>query len=340
MGTRKFRQLSIEERCEIARRCKAGESVRKIAAALDRQPSSIAREIARNGGSSGYAPSYASQKARARRWKGSKLLRRPELQARVLQLLASGFSPEAVAGHLKRQEGRTVISHETIYRFIQSQIDRNKNYAWRHYLPRAKSKRGLRGRRGGSPALHIERRVPIAQRPAQFADRSVPGHWEGDTIQFSKSGQVVLALLERSTRLIWMHRLPSKSADVVAQSIASLLAPLPPEMRRSITFDNGTEFALHHRLNDELGISTYFCDPYSPWQKGGVENAIGRLRRYLPRRTDLASLPASQIAKVAANYNYVSRKCLGYESPAEAFSKVLQFKCESMASPRYSGHFR
>ena len=335
MGTRKYRHFSIEERCEIARGRDAGQSIRQIAAALDRSASSIARELKRNSGARDYRPSYAGEQAHARRWKGSRLLRKPDLQALVLKLLDRGLSPEAVAGRLALERGKAVISHETIYRFIYAQIARTKNYAWRRYLPRAKTKRGYRGRKGGSSALHILDRVPIAQRPAQFSNRANVGHWEADSMQFSDY-KTLLALHERSSRLIWIQRQPTKEAASVAKSIESFLAPLPKKLRQSITFDNGTEFAHHHVLRKSLGIKTYFCDPYAPWQKGGVENAIGRLRRRLPRRTDLNTVSPTQLQQLAALYNHTPRKCLGYQTPAEVFSKVLHFKCES-TSPHSRG---
>lgn len=185
MGARKYRHFSIEERCEIARRRQAGESIRQVAAALDRSPSSVARELERNSASTAYKPGYAGEQANARRWRGSRLLRQPELQELVLKLLKRGLSPEAIAGRLAFEHGKKLISHESIYRFIYAQIARTKNYAWRRYLPRAKTKRGYRGRKGGSSALHIAGRVPIAQRPAQFSDRANAGHWEADSMQFS-----------------------------------------------------------------------------------------------------------------------------------------------------------
>jgi IS30 family transposase len=331
MGSREYRHFSIEERCEIARHRQAGHSIRQIAAALDREPSSVARELKRNSAKKGYLPSYAGEQAQARRWKGSKLERKPQLQETVLGLLAKGVSPESVAGRLALEQGKKVISHETIYRFIFAQIVRTKDYTWRHYLPRGKAKRGFRGRKGGSSALHIEHRVPIAERP--LLDRSIAGHWEADTMQFAKTGQAILALQERSTRLVWMQRLPSKAAASVAQRIQAALVSLPADLRRSITFDNGTEFAYHYTLRQPLAIQTYFCDPYSPWQKGGVENAIGRIRRRLPRKTDLTAFTASQIQQIATHYNHIPRKCLGYLTPAEAFSKLLHFKCESTPPP-------
>ncbi len=328
MGS-KYGQLSIEERCEIARRRDAGQSIRQMAAGLDRAPSSIARELKRNTGTQGYRPTYAGEQAHARRWRGSKLLRNLELQALVLDLLGRGWSPEQVAGRLSREQGHTVISHETIYRFIAAQIARTKDYSWRWYLPRAKSKRGFRGRRGGSSTLHITDRVPIAQRPAQANNRTNPGHWEADLMLFATYGQALLTLHERSSRLIWILRQPNKSAAPVAKNIQALLAPLPKELRQTITFDNGTEFAYHHSLRQPLGIQTFFCDPYAPWQKGGVENAIGRLRRRLPRKTDLATLPPQRLQHLALLYNHTPRTCLGYQTPAEVFSKALHFKCES-----------
>jgi IS30 family transposase len=328
MGSR-YRHFSIEERCEIARRRDAGQSIRQIAAALDRAPSSVARELERNRGAQGYRPGYASEQAHARRWRGSKLLRQPVLQRLVLERLGCGWSPEEVAGRLSHEQGRSVVSHETIYRFLYAQIARTKDYSWRWYLPRAKSKRGLRARKGGSSALHISQRVPIAQRPAQANDRANPGHWEADLMLFAAYGQALLALHERSSRLIWIQRQPNKAAAPVVRNIRAVLAPLPQRLRQTITFDNGTEFALHYRLRQPLGIQTFFCDPYAPWQKGGVENAIGRLRRRLPRKTDLALLSQEDLQQLALLYNHTPRKCLGYQTPAEVFSKVLHLECES-----------
>jgi IS30 family transposase len=332
---RRYQQFSLEERCTIASRRGAGESVRQIAAALDRSPSSVSRELKRNGGSSAaYKPAYAGEQAKARRWRGSRLLRNRDLQGRVLDWLASGWSPQQVAGRLAREQGHTVISHESIYRFIAAQIARTKNYAWRLYLPRAKSKRGRRGRKGGSSALHIKDRIPIHRRPAAVADRLDPGHWEADLMLFAASGQAVLTVHERSSRLIVIVRQPDKAAAHVAANLEAILASLPNNLRQTITFDNGTEFAFHHILRDNIAIQTFFCDTHAPWQKGGIENAIGRLRRFLPRKTDLATLPPDQIRDLAGRYNHTPRKCLDFKTPAEVFSALLHFECES--TPRLS----
>jgi IS30 family transposase len=323
-----FEHFDLERRCEIARRRQAGQSLREIAAALDCAPSSVSRELKRNAATDGYLPAYAAQQAHARRWRGSKLLRDPSLQTLVLERLGLGWAPQTVATRLAQDHGRR-ISHETIYRFIAAQIARTKDYSWRLYLPRAKSKRGWRGRKGGSPADHIQRRVSLSQRPAAASDRGQSGHWEADLMLFSVYGQAVLALHERTSRLTAFIRQPSKAASPLAQTLHTLLAPLPKRLRRTLTFDNGTEFALHYTLSDQLGIKTFFCDPHAPWQKGGVENAIGRLRRWLPRKTDLSKLPPGRLHDLALLYNHTPRKCLGFRTPAEVFANVLHFKCES-----------
>ena len=326
---RRYVQLSLEDRCTIARLQGEGHAIRQIAANLDRAPSTIAREIKRNRGREvGYKPAYAAQQAQARRWAGSRLEREPDLRRAVLERLALGWSPEQVAGRLARETGRKVISHESIYRFIHAQIARTKDYRWRHYLPRGKSKRGFRGRRGGSPATFIEGRIPLAERPPDAANRATPGHWEADLILFARYGQAVLTLHERSSRIILAARPRSKASAGVARHLQRMFAPIPPPLRRTITFDNGTEFARHHVLH-RLAIKTYFCDPYAPWQKGGIENAIGRMRRFLPRKTDLATLSASRFRQLVSAYNNTPRKCLDFKTPAEVFSQLLHFDCES-----------
>jgi IS30 family transposase len=295
---------------------------------LDCAPSSIARELKRNASAPGYRPAYADEQAQARRWRGSRLLRDPSLQALVLERLAKGWAPQTVASRIAQDQNRH-ISHESIYRFIAAQIARTNDYSWRHYLPRAKSKRGCRGRKGGSPVDHIHRRIPLSERPVAAADRAQAGHWEADLMLFSIYGQAILALHERTSRFTVLVIQPSKAAAPVADTLHHLLAPLPTHLRRTLTFDNGTEFALHHRLTDQLGIKTFFCDPHAPWQKGGVENAIGRLRRWLPRKTNLASLPPDVPIHLMCLYNHTPRKCLGFQTPAEVFAKVLHFKCET-----------
>lgn len=326
----KYKQLDMEERIEIARRRSSGETLRQIATALDRTASSIAREVKRNSAQTGrYHPIYADQQARARRWSGSKLSRDIVLQERVLGLLRQGLSPQMVCGRLQYEQGKAVLSYESIYRFIAAQIARTKDYRWRHYLPNAKSKRGWRGRKGGSSVERIAKRVSIHERDAQVQTRIQAGHWEADLLLFRLYGQAVLALHERTSRLTLLFKQASKAAQPIVDRISEVLSQLPWSLRRSITFDNGTEFAYHHQLKDTLGIHTYFCDPRSPWQKGGVENAIGRIRKLLPRQTNLDTLRDEDLLNISRYYNHMPRKCLNFQTPAEVFLRLLHFKCES-----------
>lgn len=330
---RLYTHLTLEARCQVAYLHATGHSIRQIAATLDRAPSSIARELKRNAArTQSYQPGYADQQARARRWQGSKLDRDPDLRATVLARLQHGWSPQQVAGRLALEHGHPVLSHETIYRFIYAQMARKTEYAWRHYLPRAKAKRGRRSSKNRSPASFITLRRPLAERPPTVADRQTPGHWEADLMLFRLYGQAILTLHERHSRLLLAARPPGKAAAPIAHAMTTLLAPLPPTWRQTVTFDNGTEFAQHHTLH-ALGLETFFCATHSPWQKGGIENAIGRLRRTLPRKTDLATLSDDHFTHLVQAYNNTPRKCLGYQTPAEVFrNHLLHFKCESTSS--------
>jgi IS30 family transposase len=328
MGER-YDQLTLEERCAIAELRRAGRSIRQIAAALDRQPSTISRELKRNSGegprAGPYRPAYAQDQTSARRWSGARLDRDGALRERVLALLAQGWSPEQVVGRLRREEGRTVIGCETIYRFIYAQLKRTNDGAWRHYLPRAKARRGRRRKRGGSPALLIKQRVPVQERAPEAGDRRQAGHWEADFMLFARYNQSVLVLHERSSRLTALVKTHTRKAEPTAAVLAQLLEPIPAKLKLSLTFDNGTEFAEHHRLP----IPTFFCDPHAPWQKGGVENAVGRVRRWLPRRANLENLTPDDVLAAARAYNHTPRKCLDFQTPAEVFSTALHFKWES-----------
>ena len=334
---RSYRHFTLEERCTIARLREDGQSCRKIAAVLDRAPSSISREIARNtgaGSSADYKPAYADDIAWSRRWRGSRLERDDDLRALVLHLLASSWSPEQIAGRLKLENSPKTISHESIYRFIYAQIRRTKDYRWRAFLPRAKSKRGLYLPRH-SPLKAIKNRVSIHQRPKSVMTRKRFGHWEADLLHPRKSGPAILVASERKSRYTLLAKLNSKQAGPVADQLAKWFNPLPCSRKKSVTQDNGTEFANHHKLN-EINIQTYFCDPHKPWQKGSVENTNGRIRRFIPRGTDPDTFSNDDIERLANLLNNTPRKCLGFKTPAEIFSgpnQPLHFKCESTSPP-------
>ena len=323
-----YGQLRLEERVEIYRLHSGGKSQNEIAAALGRSASTVSRELRRNARPSkawagGYEPVRAQRLAeRRRRWDGRfKLARQPDLRDCVGKALAMGHSPEQIAGRLAREHGRHVISHESIYRFVYHR-SAQKDW-WHRLLPRHKSRRGRRRRPGGSPASFIQQRRPLAERPAAAEGRREPGHWEADFMLFSKYGQGLLVLHERQTRFSMVSHPADRKAVRTAAAIARQLRRLPKAVRKTLSFDNGTEFAEHHRLHRPLGVQTFFCDPHSPWQKGGVENTIGRLRRSLPRKTDLQLVGPDELQRLAKRLNDTPRKCLDFRTPAEAFSKLI-----------------
>jgi IS30 family transposase len=327
---RGYQQLSFEERCEISRLREDGKSIRQIAAALDREPSTIARELKRNASAQArYKPDYAQQQAKARHWSGRQLERDAALRDAVLGRLAAGCSPEQVSARMAQEAHHHIISPESIYRFIHAQIRRTNDYGWRRFLPRGKSKRGRRPKGGGSMVNLIQNRQPIHLRPEQATDRRSPGHWEADFMLFSAYGQALLVIHERQSRIIFVARPPNRKADTTAQLLTDCLKTLPPPLRSTLTLDNGPEFARHHQLA-QIGVQTFFCDTHSPWQKGGVENAIGRLRRFLPRKTNLDLISPDDVDLLARRYNNTPRKCLGFKTPAEAFhNQLLHLVCES-----------
>jgi len=322
-----YGQLSLEERVEIYRLHAGGKSQTEIASALGRAPSTISRELGRNSRptkvwSGGYEPVRAQRLAeRRRQWDGRfKLARQPDLRKSVGKSLAMGHSPEQIAGRLARQHGRVIISHESIYRFIYHRAAQKD--PWHRLLPRQKRRRGHHRRRGGSIASLIKQRCPVAECPAEVEGRETPGHWEADFMLFARCGQGVLVLHERQTRFSMVQRPVDRKAVRTARTITRQLDKLPQAMRQTISFDNGNEFAEHHRLHETLGVQTFFCDPHSPWQKGGVENSIGRLRRSLPRKTDLNLITAAALQRHVQRLNDTPRKCLDFQTPAEAFSKL------------------
>jgi transposase, IS30 family len=329
MGTN-YEQLSLEERCTIAYLQASGQSIRQIAANLDRSASTISRELKRNMGTHvGYKPDYAAEQAWARRWRGSRLVRQPELQKLVLNRLAMGrWSPEQIAARLAREQSNLRISHESIYRFIYAEIARTNDYRWRHLLPRGKSKRGWR-RRTYHPMEHIRARVSIDKRPIYIERRKQLGHWETDLLHPRKSGPAVLVTVERASRFTLLAKQPGKQARPIVKQLSSWFSPLPPSLRRTLTQDNGPEFFLHHLLNP-MGLRTFFCDPHKPWQKGTVENTNGRLRRFIPLGTDPDSFSDRDLQGLARLLNNTPRKCLGFKTPAEVFyAQPLHFECES-----------
>ena len=329
-----YSQLELTERIEIYRLHAGGKSLRAIAAVLRRSASTISRELRRNAKPTkvwrdGYEPVRAQRLAeRRRRWDGRfKLMRQPDLCALVRDRLAMGWSPEQIAGRLTREQASARISHESIYRFIYHR-SASKDY-WHRLLPRAKHRRGRLGRQGGSPVDHISRRRSLSERPAEAADRRTAGHWEADFALFSRYGHSVLALHERSSRMTLLRRTANRRAELTVVAIAEQLAPLDPALRRSISFDNGTEFASTTALPTNSAsppssaiLTARGKKPAPAKAGGGIENAIGRMRRILPRRTNLDTISNHLILVAAERLNHTPRKCLDFQTPAEVFSKL------------------
>lgn len=328
----KYDQLNESERYQLSYLLKEGKSLREIGAIMARAPSTISREVRRNSNKKHeYVASYAEIRTLGRRWRGSKLERDEELREAVLSKLKLTWSPEQVSCRLLKEGGEKRISPESIYRFIAGQIRRTKDYSWRNYLPQKKSKRGHRGSKAA--VLSIKDRVSISERPEKVNKRVEVGHWEADLMLFGTKGQSILTLHERSTMLTILFKNKSKHSKLIAAQMCSFFKALPPQLARSVTFDNGTEFYQHHRLN-ELGIKTYFCDIRSPWQKGSIENTIGRIRRVLHQKFNLSNLSNFSLNNFVRNFNQIPRKRLNFFTPAEIFYKhLLHFKCESTFPP-------
>jgi transposase, IS30 family len=325
MGKRSYEQLSLAERIEIYRLHADGKSLRFIAGALERNVATVSRELKRNSKPSkkwtdGYDPQRAQELMQRRHARGRahKLERLPELRQEVFERLAEGWSPEQIAGRLAQGPVRQRISYESIYRYIYWRTWSFKETLHR-LLPRQKGRRGKRQNNGRWSRESILDRVSIHERPPVVAERARSGDWEADLMAFSKPGQFLLVAHERRSRRTLLMRQETRTAQAVADNLTAMVAAMPPHACRSMTFDNGTEFSKHYLLVRRFGITTWFCDTHSPWQKGGIENAIGRLRRHLPRKTDLDALPQHSLAHVLQRHNDTPRKCLAFKTPNEVF---------------------
>jgi IS30 family transposase len=320
--------LTLAEREHISRGIVAGDSIRSIARSVGRAPSTVSREIQRNGGRRQYRANRADQMAwdRAQRPKPCKLVINPALARLVAKKLQQLWSPEQIAGWLKcaypDDEGNQV-SHETIYRslFIQTRGALKKEL-----LQHLRSKRGMRRSRHktlkGAGLGQITNTVSIRERPASVEDRAVPGHWEGDLLMGSNNSYIA-TLVERHTRYVMLAKVPSKDTETVINALIKHAHKLPRELYKSLTWDRGKEMADHQRFTLATDIKVYFCDPQSPWQRGSNENTNGLLRQYFPKGTDLSVHSQARLNAVARQLNERPRKTLGYQTPAERFNACV-----------------
>ncbi len=321
-----YGQLSQKERLMIFHYKHIGYSLRHIAMCLGRSASTIGREITRNSKPNNhwkgdYCPVRA-QKLTARRRQIDKsrfkLVRQPDLQVTVRKRLAMGWSPKQISGRLALLHGAPVISHESIYRYIYYRREQ-KDYLCR-FLAKAHSRRRRRSKRP-KPIISIPWRTSLSERPEHINTRKQTGHWEVDMMQFSKPTHSLLMLCERKSRFIKTSIHSDKKAITIKNALIKQLEQVPVPMRQSMTFDNGSEFWLHNDVAKLFNLKTYFCDPYSPWQKGSVENAIGRLRRYLPRKVNISQLCSLKLERIINDYNNTPRQCLDFQTPLEVYSK-------------------
>jgi len=303
-----------------------GQGVREIAAWLGRSPSTVSREIARNGGRERYHSVRAEQRAQycARRPRASKLSQRPGLLAAVEAGLEEFWSPEQISARLRQDhpdDEEMRISHETIYRSLYVQSRGELRWQLSKKLRTGRRTRRAQGRveaRG-----RISEMVPIAQRPPEVDERRVPGHWEGDLLVGAGGRSAVVTLVERQTRFVLLAALEDQTTLHVTDVLAERIAQLPAHVARTLTWDQGREMAAHKRFTSQTGIEVYFCDPHSPWQRGSNENTNGLLRQYLPKGTDLSVHTQDDLDQIAASLNGRPRQTLGWMTPAEKMAELL-----------------
>nr|WP_184539382.1 IS30 family transposase [Micromonospora polyrhachis] len=323
--------MSVDDRILIADLRREGRSLRSIAAEVGRDPSTISRELRRNAhpGTGDYRPHAAQARAEQRRPrpKTGKLAANPRLRQAVQDGLDRKWSPEQIVQRLRRdfpdQPGMHV-THETIYQALYVQGRGELRRELTRALRTGRAVRRPRRQPGQRQPRFTAPMVMISDRPAEADDRAVPGHWEGDLIIGKDSASAIGTLVERATRYVLLvHLGRGRTAERVRDALQATVATLPAHLKRSLTWDQGTEMALHHQFSTAADIPVYFCDPHSPWQRGSNENTNGLLRQYFPKGTDLAVHAPEHLAAVAAELNGRPRKTLGWDTPAERIAKLL-----------------
>lgn len=320
--------LSLAEREEISRSLAAGHPIRRIAQLLGRAPSTISREICRNGGRASYRANCADDAAwkRAQRPKTCKLVDNPALAEIVATKLQLQWAPEQIAGWLKHTfpgDEDFQVSHETIYRslFIQARGALKKELLAHLRRPRI-MRRSRHHTQKTDNHGRIKDTVSISERPAIVEDRAVPGHWEGDLLFGDRNSQIA-TLVERQTRYVMLVKVASKDTETVIDALIDNARELPQELYQSLTWDRGKELADHKRFTLATDIDVYFCDPHSPWQRGSNENTNGLLRQYFPKGVDDSAYSQAQLNEVARKLNERPKKTLEYQTPAERFSQLV-----------------
>lgn len=314
-----YKRLTSEERDRIAVLRARKWPWRQIGKRLRRPHTTLLREWGRNKKRGHYGPHTAQGRAEERQRTSH---RRPRLGGSIRQeevegMLMKGWSPEIVAGRINLKAKERVISHEAIYQWIYAQASQLVEY-----LPRRHSRRRAKGFRRAKRVL-IPQRIPVDQRPALANERRQAGHWESDLI-IGRGRAAIQSSVERVSRKTYLRRIPNKTAAETRGALHGTLSPLPLQLRRSVTYDNGTENAEHHRLNESLpGLRSFFCEVYRSWEKGSIENRNGLVRRFLPKATKFEDLTVAQIQSIEDWINDRPMKCLGFKTPNEVFTSWL-----------------
>ena len=326
---RSQRALTRGDREEISRGLAAGLSQRQIAARIGRTPSTVSREISKNGGTAQYRSGEADEKAwdRARRPKKCLLATNRKLRAVVAHKLQAQWSPQQISGWLKTQFPKNPelkISHEAIYQtlFVQTRGALKKEL--QHHLRSGRVLRHARtATRKGQTRYRIVDAVSISDRPPAIEDRTVPGHWEGDLLCGARNSQIA-TLVERKSRFTLLVKVPRRDALTVAKAMSKQIRSLPAKLRKSVTLDRGPEFAAHKTFSVRAKVKVYFCDPQSPWQRGTNENTNRLLRQYFPDGMDLSQFSQADLNRIAMRLNQRPRKTLHYKTPASTLNEVLR----------------
>ncbi len=324
-------KITSEERDRIACWHAAGVSNKEIGRRLKRDVSSIGRELKRNQHRGDYS-ALAAQKISQRRNQLSRkrnALKDPAIYGYVVEKLRTGWSPEQIAGRLKKTQKKTVVCHETIYRYIYTTLDGKKQELY-DYLPRHQRKRRQKYGRGAH-RQRIPERVSIHERPEEVNQKKVFGHWVLDAVEGKGHKQGIATFLERVSRYYQAVKISNLDAEEAIKAHLSVLGMYPEFARKTATFDNGKENTNHTKLWQYYGILTYFCDPYCSWQKGSTENHNGLLRRYIPKKTDFNLFSQVELDAMVDEINDRPRKCLNYSTPKEVFMRYLHNRggCDS-----------
>lgn len=315
---KQYKQLTNDERDLIAVHHANGFSISEVAKMLNRNKSTISRELTRNSSKSSktYLSGQAHKRAKKRKKQAAtkEELKCHKIRNFVKNKLKEGWTPEIIAGTLALDPKKMTISHESIYLYIYK-----KRPDLVQYLPRAHKKRFRRVPKSNKKNNRIPNRISIDQRPEEINNRTEFGHWESDAV-ISKQSKVALAVtIERLSKLVKIKKIKQNKANMFSRAVIRRMKGMPACARRSITYDNGLENVLHEHINDQLNTDSYFCNPYHSWEKGSVENVNGLIRRFLPKKTDFAKITHKRIKEIESLLNNRPRKCLGFKTPNQVF---------------------